>query len=96
MAISDDFNYLRDFVPYNKDFVEGLYPAYVEQLVPHLRRHDEVIHFICQSLNTEIGELLDFLDGNGFDVEYDDFGAEVRPHYPAHGIIPEVYARKSH
>ena len=86
MAISDDVKYLRDFVPHNKDFIEELNPIYVEQLVLHLRRHDEVIHFICHSLNTEMGELLDFIDGNGFDVEYDDFGAEVRPQYLFRGM----------
>ena len=82
MAISDDVKYLRDFVPHNKDFIEELNPIYVEQLVSHLYRHDEVIRFICHSLNTEMGELLDFIDGNGFEVEYDAFGAEVRPNYP--------------
>lgn len=95
MAISDDVKYLRDFVPHNKDFVEELNPIYVEQLVSHLYRHDEVIHFICHSLNTEMGELLDFIDGNGFDVEYDDFGAEVRPNYPTSWHYPRGMRAKT-
>ena len=38
-----------------------------------------------------MGELLDFLDGNGFEVEYNGMSAKVRPQYPA--LWPHYPAR---
>lgn len=57
-------------IPYDKEFVEQLMPRYEEEfklLGNYIKKHS--IELWCKD-TPDMQELLDFLDGNGFNVEY--------------------------
>ena len=57
-------------IPYDKEFVEQLMPRYEREfklLGEYIKKHATELWCID---TPEIQELLDFIDGNGFNVEY--------------------------
>lgn len=67
-------------IPYDKEFVEQLMPRYEREfkiLGGYIKEHS--IELWCKD-TPEMQELLDFIDGNGFNVEYPEIEIPWDPH----------------
>ena len=67
-------------IPYDKEFVEQLMPRYEKEfklLGGYIKQHSTELW--CKD-TPEMQELLDFIDGNGFNVEYPEIEIPWDPH----------------
>lgn len=67
-------------IPYDKEFVEQLIPRYEREfkiLGGYIKEHSTELW--CKD-TPEMQELLDFIDGNGFNVEYPEIEIPWDPH----------------
>lgn len=79
----DLIEYVRQFLPY-KAFFDDILPRYdedIEILGKYLKERTEELWI---KINDYTAELIDFIDGNGFEVEFSIFQKYVivRPIYP--------------
>lgn len=85
----DNIEYLRNFIPF-KAFFDQLLPRYDEEFdsIGELLRKEVAV--FCIKITEDVEELIDFLDGNGFEVEWENrsrfykrnYYIEIRPQYP--------------
>lgn len=77
----DNIEYLRNFIPF-KAFFDQLLPRYDEEFdyIGELLR--KKVALFCIKITEDIEELIDFLDGNGFEIEWENrSGFYMRSHY---------------
>lgn len=77
----DNIEYLRNFIPF-KAFFDDLLPQYDEEFdsIGELLKR-EVATF-CIKITEDMEELIDFLDGNGFEMDWANrSGFYIRSHY---------------
>ena len=85
----DNIEYLRNFIPF-KAFFDELLPQYDEEFdyIGELLRKE--VALFCIKITEDMKELIDFLDGNGFEIEWEDRSGfykrsnyiDVKPLYP--------------
>ena len=85
----ENIEYLRNFIPF-KAFFDKLLPQYDEEfdLIGQLLKRE--VALFCIKITEDMEELIDFLDGNGFEIEWEDRSGfykrshyiDVRPLYP--------------
>ena len=101
----ENIEYLRNFIPF-KAFFDELLPRYDEAFdcIGQLLKRE--VALFCIKITEDMEELIDFLDGNGFEVGQEnrsrfykrDYYIEVKPQYPpkpAPELVWETYTATS-
>lgn len=85
----DNIEYLRNFIPF-KAFFDDLLPRYDEYFNTIGELLKKEVAVFCVKVTEDTEELIDFLDGNGFEVEWKNrsrfykrnYYIDVKPQYP--------------
>lgn len=83
----DNIEYLRNFIPF-KAFFDDLLPKYDEEFETIGNILKREVSSFCITLTEDMEELIDFLDGNGFEVEWTNQHSKYSVFYNCVDIKP--------
>ena len=83
----DLIEYVRQFLPY-KAFFDDILPRYDEDIETLGKYLKEKVKELWITINDYSVELIDFIDGNGFEVEYPKYFGTLRNYVIVRPIYP--------